>query len=140
MKEEVSLRQTAYMYILITISPIVRQIPNALASEAGRSGYLSPLWSVVGIVLISAVVIAILKGFPGLSFYEIMKTTMGKFISKTFILLYLIWIIFLISTKINTYALTLQFTLMPRTKSSFFMVIMGALIFFSLSKGIRTIF
>lgn len=140
MKKEVSLRQIAYMYILISIAPILRQIPNSLASQAGRSGYLSPLWSILAIIPITAIIISLIKSFPGLNYYELMETILGKVLSKIVIFSYLIWLMITIPTKLNAYSLTLQFTLMPRTKTSFFLVTIVVLIFYGLSKGIRTIF
>ncbi len=140
MKKEVSLRQIAYMYILITIAPILRQIPNALAYQAGRGGYLSPLWSTLGIIPITGIIISLIKSFPGLNFYELMETILGKVLAKILIFSYLIWFILTIATKLNSFSLTLQFTLMPRTKTSFFVVIIGILVLYSLAKGVKTIF
>ena len=140
MKKEVSLRQIAYMYILISIAPILRQIPNSLASQAGRSGYLSPLWSLLAIIPLTVIIISLMKSFPGLNYYELMETILGQPLSKIIILSYLIWLMITIATKLSAYSLTLQFTLMPRTKTSFFLVTIIIMIFYGLSKGIRTIF
>ncbi len=137
---EVTLRQITFMYLFISISSILRQVPQMLASEAGRSGYLSPIWSVVATVPLTAIVIFLIKSYPGLNFYEIMVQLVGRFLAKLFILLYLIWILIAITAKVTAYSLTLQFTLMPRTKSDFFMAIMIVLVFYALVRGIKTIF
>lgn len=140
MKREVSLRQIAYLYLFISLSPILRQIPNALANEAGRSGYLSPLWSLIAIIPLTGVIIALIKTFPGLNIYEMMELLAGKFFAKIIILAYLLWIILSIIAKVNIYSLTLQFTLMPQTKSSFFMVILIIMVYYALYRGIKTVF
>jgi spore germination protein (amino acid permease) len=115
-------------------------VPEALASEAGRSGYLSPLWSVIATVPLTAIVILLIRSFPGLNIYEIMVQLMGKLLSKIIILGFLIWILLAITAKVTIYSLTLQFTLMPKTSSNFFMVIMILLVFYALLRGIKTIF
>ncbi|MDF2538162.1 MAG: putative rane protein [Herbinix sp.] len=140
MNREVTLRQTAFMYLFISLSPILRQIPNAVASEAGRSGYLSPLWSLVPIFLLTAILIAVIKTFPGLNIYEIMVQLIGKFFAKLIIFLYLLWILLSIVSKINIYALTIQFTLMPQTRSNYFMIILILLVYFALNRGAKTVF
>lgn len=137
---EVTLRQIAFIYLFISLSPILRQIPTALASEAGRSGYLSPIWSTVVIFLITAIIIILIKAFPGLNIYEIMVQLVGKLFAKIIIFFYLLWILLSITTKINIYALTLQFTLMPRTRSNFFMIILIILVYYALLRGMKTIF
>ncbi len=140
MNREVTLRQISFLFLFVSISSILRQIPEALAAEAGRSGYLSPLWSVVATVPLTAIVILLIKSFPGLNFYEIMEQLIGTFLSKIVILAYLLWILIGIVAKVSIYSLTLQFTLMPNTRSDFFMVIMAILIFYALIRGIKTIF
>jgi spore germination protein (amino acid permease) len=128
------------MYLFISISSVLRQVPEALAREAGRSGYLSPLWSVIATVPLTAIVIWLIKSYPGLNFYEIMVHLLGKFLSKVIIFTYLLWILLAITAKVTIYSLTLQFTLMPKTRSDFFMVILAILVFYALIRGIKTIF
>jgi spore germination protein KB len=140
LNREVTLRQITFMYLFISISSILRQVPEALAQEAGRSGYLSPIWSVFATVPLTAIVILLIKSYPGLNFYEIMVQLVGKFLSKVVILVYLLWILLAITAKVTAYSLTLQFTLMPRTKADFFMAVITVLVFYALVHGIKTIF
>lgn len=140
MNREVTLRQITFMYLFISVSSILRQMPQMLASEAGRSGYLSPVWSVVATIPLTAIVILLIKSYPGLNFYEIMEQLIGKVLAKLVILCYLLWIVLAITAKVTAYSLTMQFTLMPRTKSDFFMTIMIVLVFYALIRGIKTIF
>jgi spore germination protein (amino acid permease) len=140
MDREVSLRQITFMYLFISISSVLRQVPEALAQEAGRSGYLSPLWSVIATIPLTAIVILLIKTYPGLNIYEIMVQLLGKVLSKIIIFLYLLWILLGITAKVTMYSLTLQFTLMPKTRSDFFMVVLAVLVFYALIRGIKTIF
>ncbi|MBP1755994.1 MAG: putative rane protein, partial [Firmicutes bacterium] len=140
MNREVTLRQITFMYLFISISTILRQVPSMLAMEAGRSGYLSPLVSVVVTVPLTAIVIFLIKSFPGLNIYEIMVQLIGTFLSKIIILFYMIWLFMATTAKVTAYSLTLEFTLMPRTRSDFFMTIMILLVLYALLRGIKTIF
>lgn len=134
------MRQVVFMYLFISLGPVLRQIPTALAGEAGRSGYLSPFWAVIAIVPLVSVILLLFKSFPGLNIYEIMVHLIGGFLAKLITVLYLIWIVLFLTLKINIYSLTLQFTLMPKTRSDFFMQIMLILVFYALLRGSKTIF
>lgn len=140
MDREVSLRQITFMYLFISISSVLRQVPEALAKEAGRSGYLSPIWSIIATGLLTAIIILLIKSYPGLNIYEIMVQLLGKALSKILIFFYLLWILLGITAKVTIYSLTLQFTLMPKTRSDFFMVILAVLVFYALIRGMKTIF
>lgn len=140
MNREVTLRQISFLFLFVSISSILRQVPEALAMEAGRSGYLSPIWSVVATIPLTAIVILLIKSFPGLNMYEIMVQLIGTFLSKIIILAYLLWILIGIVAKVTIYSVTLQFTLMPNTRSDFFMIVMALLVFYALIRGIKTIF
>jgi len=140
MNEQLSMRQIVFMYLFISLSPVLRQIPTALADEAGRSGYLSPFWSVFLILPLASIIILLIKSFPSLNLYEIMVHLIGKVFAKLIITLYLVWIIVFLTAKMNIYSLTLQFTLMPKTRSDFFMQIMLILVFYALLRGSKTIF
>lgn len=140
MNKQLTMRQVVYMYLFISLSPVLRQIPTALAKEAGRSGYLIPFCSMIAILPLTAVVLLLIRSFPGLNLYEIMVHLAGKVFAKSISVLYILWIILYLSAKINIYSLTLQFTLMPKTRSDFFMQIMLILVYYALLRGSKTIF
>lgn len=140
MNKEVSFRQIAYMFLFLSISPVLRQIPAALAKEAGRSGYLSPLWSILAIIPLTGIILFLIKAFPGLNIYEIMVQLIGKYLAKVFVLFYLVWLLLMLVSKVNIYSLTLQLTLMPKTRSDFLMIILAVLVYHALQRGMKTIF
>jgi len=140
MNREVTFRQIAFMYIFISISQILRQMPQALANGAGRSGYLSPLISAVAILPITAIIIAMIKTFPGLNIYEIMSQLLGKVLVKVLLLGYMLWIFISLCSKVNAYAGTLQFTLMPNTESEVLIIALIFIVYYGLSKGMKTVF
>lgn len=140
MSKPLTVRQAVFMFLFISISPVLRQIPSALAREAGRSGYLSPLWSIPAIAMLTAIILLLIKSYPGLNFYEIMVQLGGNIFAKSILFLYTIWILLFLTTKINAYALTLQFTLMPKTRSDFFMQVMLILVYYALLRGSKTVF
>lgn len=140
MNKPLTMRQVVFMYLFISISPVLRQIPTALAGEAGRSGFLSPFWSALALLPLVAIILLLIKTYPGLNFYEITVQLMGKVLGKCMIILYILWVLIFLSAKINAYSLTLQFTLMPKTRSDFFMQIMFVLVYYGLLRGSKTIF
>lgn len=140
MNKELSLRQISYIYVFISLSPILRQIPRALAAEAGRSAYVSPLWSIIAIVPLTFIVVGLIKVFPGLNLYEIMLQIFGTFLTKIMMLGYILWFMLLIAAKINIYTQTLQFTLMPQTRNNFFLITLIFLVAHVLQRGLKTVF
>lgn len=140
MNKEISLRQITFMYLFISISSVLRQVPQNLALDAGRSGYLSPLWSAFAMALLTAVVVMLLTAYPGLNIYEIMVLLLGRILAKLIILIYLVWLLLSITAKVTAYNLTLQLTLMPRTKSDLFMIVLAIMVFFALQRGIKAVF
>lgn len=140
MNKELSFRQIAYMYVFVSISPILRQVPRSLAANAGRSAYISPLWSIILLVPITAIIIGILKAFPGLNIYEIMVQLVGNLLAKVLILGYLLWILISIVAKVSIYTQTLQATLMPQTRTNFFLISLIILVSYALLRGIKTVF
>lgn len=140
MNEQLSMRQVVFMYLFISLSPVLRQIPSALANEAGRNAVLSPLWALIVIIPLFSVILLLIKSYPGLNIYEILTHLLGRVFAKLLMLLYMLWIILSLTSKINIYSLTLQFTLMPKTRSDFFMQIMLILVYYALLRGSKTIF
>ncbi|HKL99968.1 MAG TPA: GerAB/ArcD/ProY family transporter [Mobilitalea sp.] len=140
MNKELSLRQIVYLYLFLSVSPILRQIPAALAGEAGRSGYLSPLWSILVLLPLTGIILLLIESFPGLNIYEIMVQLIGKILAKLIILTYMLWFLLLLTTKVSAYSMTIQFTLMPKTRSDFFMITLIVMVFYALLRGIKTIF
>lgn len=140
MNKEITLRQITFMYLFISVSSVLRQVPQNLAADAERSGYLSPLWSVLALAPLTGFIIMLIKKYPGLNLYEIMVHLLGKFTAKLIILLYLLWLMLSIAAKVTAYNLTLQLTLMPRTRSEFFMLVLAVMVFYALLRGIKTIF
>lgn len=140
MNEQLTMRQVVFMYLFISLVPVLRQIPSALAREAGRSAYLSPLWSLILILPLTFVILLLINSFPGLNIYEIIVNLVGKGFAKLIMFFYMVWIMLSLTAKINIYSLTLQFTLMPKTRSDFFMQIMLILVYYALLRGSKTIF
>lgn len=140
MNKQLTMRQVVFMFLFISLAPVLRQIPSALAREAGRSAYLSPLWSLILVVPLASVILLLIKSFPGLNIYEIIAGLAGKGFAKLMMFLYMAWIVLSLTAKINIYSLTLQFTLMPKTRTDFFMQVMLVLVYYALLRGSKTIF
>ncbi len=140
MNKPLTMRQVVFMFLFISLSPVLRQIPKALAIEGGRSGYLSTAWSALAIFPLTAIVLLLIKSYPGLNIYEIMAHLGGKIFAKAMVVLYILWVLIFLTTKLNIYSLTLQLTLMPKTRSDFFMEIMLVLVYYALLRGSKTIF
>ena len=140
MNKQLSIRQAVFLYMFITISPVLRQIPSALAREAERNGSLSPFFAIPPILILTGTIILLITSYPGFNLYEIAVQLAGKVFARFIMFLYLIWALLYLSAKLNAYALSIQFTLMPKTGSDFFILVMLVLVYYALLRTSKTIF
>ena len=137
MNQKLSLRQVFFLYLLITISPAIRDIPNAAARAAHSASWLSPLISLVFLIGMVFLVNALIKKKDG-SFYDLLLEVCGKPLAKLVILLYFIWSFTTAAVSIQYYAGRFQSTIMPYTQTGFFVGIMLILVLCALYAGIKT--
>lgn len=139
MNENVTLRQLVFMFLLISIAPIARQIPNRAAAIAGSSGYLSCILSFIVLMILAVGILVLIKAFPGLNLYEMLTKICGTFLAKIIIFFYLLWFLISAVVKINVYSVMLQSSLMPSMKTRFLILLMMLMVWYGFSKGAKTI-
>jgi spore germination protein KB len=127
------------MYLLISISPIARQIPNKVAMIGGSSGYISCFISAFVILLLALILLQIIKKYSSLNIYKLIDNICGTLLGKVIIFFYLIWAIISCIIKISSYSLMMQTTLIPTMKNWFLILVMLLLVVYALSKGTKTI-
>lgn len=137
---EITFRQALYLFIFVSLAQVLRGLPSALVNEVGNAGYMSILIAVFPLLVLAGIIILLLKTYPEQNFFEILEKILGRFLAKVLVLLYIIWALTSAVLIMNQYTLTLQSTLMPYTKSNYFIIVMIILVFYAVHKGMKTIF
>ncbi len=126
-------------YLLITISPVIRDIPNIAAKRAGNGAYLAVIISAVMLTVLVFITDKILKIHKGRNIYDIIDLTSGSFAAKLIIFLYALWSLVSAGAYMQHYVRRFSSTIMPYTNPVFFILVMLVLAFFVFRKNFKTI-
>jgi len=140
MDTRLTIRQISFMFLFLSLSSIFNYIPNLTAANAGGTGYIAVIYGGILMFVYAALLLQILKTFPKMNLYEVLKEILTKWPAKLIILLYAIWAYMNVLLKIGAYSVTLQATLMPSIHPGILLVILFLLIIYTLTKNSRTIF
>ncbi|HHT97288.1 MAG TPA: GerAB/ArcD/ProY family transporter, partial [Clostridiales bacterium] len=139
MSKDLTIRQAGFLFILLSLSPAMRQLPNIIFGGKDNE-ILLVLISYLIIIGLTSCILYLMKKNQGKNIYEISNIVFGKIISKFLMIVIATWMLVLISSRINIYVFTIQLTMMPNTRAFIFILTMFALVFYAISKGMKTVF
>ncbi len=140
MKKVITFRQLFYMFLAISITPILTLIPADLAVGNSSSAGISVILSLVALIPLALLIVVFMKAYPHYNFYEILVELFGRAVAKVLIAFYGIWSFVVLSTKVWQYTLNLQSSIMSNTREQVFFVTMMILVLYAFLRGIKTIF
>lgn len=140
MKERISIRQMMFLFIFISITPILSYIPKVAAINGKNNGYVCAIYYTVLLCIFAGLLLNIVRVYPGKNFYEILTELTGKIIAKVILFLYGVWGFLFMIYKISSYSLLLKTTMMPDTASYITIGALFLLILYAVLKGTKTIF
>ena len=140
MKKVITFRQLFYMFLAISITPILTLIPAELAAGNSSSAGISVLLSLVALIPLAVLIAVFMQAYPHYNFYEILVELFGRVVAKTIITFYGIWAFVVLTTKVWQYTLNLQSSIMSNTREQVFFVTMIILVLYAFLRGIKTIF
>lgn len=140
MKKVITFRQLFYMFLAISITPILTLIPAELAVGNSSSAGISLLFSLVALIPLALLIAVFMQAYPHHNFYEILVELFGRIVAKTIIVFYGIWAFVVLTTKVWQYTLNLQTSIMSNTREQVFFVTMIILVLYAFLRGIKTIF
>lgn len=140
MKKVITFRQLFYMFLAISITPILTLIPAELAVGNSSSAGISVLLSLVALIPLALLIAVFMQAYPNHNFYEILVELFGRVVAKTIIVFYGIWAFVVLTTKVWQYTLNLQSSIMSNTREQVFFVTMIILVLYAFLRGIKTIF
>jgi spore germination protein KB len=140
MKKVITFRQLFYMFLAISITPILTLLPAELAVGNSSSACISVLLSLVALIPLALLIAVFMQAYPHHNFYEILIELLGRVVAKVIIACYGIWAFVVLSTKVWQYTLNLQSSIMSNTREQVFFIAMIILVFYAFMRGIKTIF
>lgn len=140
MKKVITFRQLFYMFLAISITPILTLLPAELSVGNSSSACISILLSLVALIPLALLIAVFMQAYPHHNFYEILIDLFGRVVAKVIIALYGIWAFVVLTTKVWQYTLNLQSSIMSNTREQVFFIAMIILVLYAFIRGIKTIF
>ncbi len=139
MDKSLTERQIIMTYLLITISSVIRDIPNIAAKKAGNYSYIAAGISFVILLALIFIIGNLIRKHKGRNIYDIIETAAGRVVAKTVISVYAVWALISASAYMQYYVQRFNSTIMPYTSREFFIGVMLILAFFAFRKNVKTI-
>lgn len=127
------------IYLLGSITSIIRLIPNYVSRYAGYAGWIAPIYSGILLLGIVWVIQKIYKQYPTQSFDEILTDIFGKALSRIILSLYAIWLFLTCSTYLRYYTERFQGSIIKYTTTEVLLIAMLILIAIGFWYGIKSI-
>ena len=99
--KKITLSQALLLYIVMVYTPIIRFVTKGTINMAHQSAWLTYIASLVFFVPLLFVLYKITKKFEGQSFHDILCRILGKPAGKTIAVVYLVWLMILLSLYIR---------------------------------------
>lgn len=140
MKKVITLREIFYMFLAVSIGPIVTILPAQLGKGNNTAAFISTLFAIGFIGVLGFFLISIMLAYPHRNFYEILVDLLGVVAAKIVILCYAVWSSAMLVSRLWQYTVNLQTTIMPNTREAIFFVTMILLVLYAFTRGIKTVF
>lgn len=140
MRKVITFRQLFYMFLAVSITPILTLLPAELSIGNSSSACISILLSLVALIPLAVLIAVFIRAYPHHNFFEILIELFGRVVAKVIIAFYGIWAFVVLTTKLWQYTLNIQSTIMSNTREQVFFVAMILIVFYAFMRGIKTIF
>ena len=140
MKYQISIRQFIFLFLFTTITPLFTYVPQIAAKNAGNGGYISAIYFWVLLFIFAALLIRIVKVYPGHSYFEILSSLISSPLARIIFFLYGVWAFLMLLYKLTSYNLLLQTTLMNDTTNYLILFGLFFIVLYAALKGAKTIF
>ena len=134
--DRISIFQTAAIYILVSIVPVVRYFPIIMTESAGKAAWLAALISVIPSILLVWTLHVLMNKVKSRNnikietLSDVFNAVYGKILGTLITIIYLIWIIIFAATELRLFAERLISTTFIYAPLIFFILTMLILVFF----------
>lgn len=139
MEKKITLGEAMMLYLLIGVSPTIVTSAGFAVRTAERAAWITPLVAVLPGMVLVWVTAWLFHAYPTSSFDEMLYDICGAAVGKIILVLYGIWFLLLAATYLRFYAERIQTSLLAKTGIDFLLIMMLALVWFALHKGLATV-
>jgi len=136
-KGKIGMRQAAVMFALALTAPILRIIPNYIATESQEGIWLVPLIAIIPALILICALNSLINKYTDKNFDEILEVILGSIAGKIVASLYLVWIFIIISMYLRFYGERFLSTILVGTPIEFIIVIMLAFLFWVVKSSLE---
>lgn len=140
MYKSITIRQFIFLYLFISITPILSYIPKIAADNGGRGAYISAIYIGLILCIFAGLIYEIIRVYPKQGFFEILSDIFGSIIARIIFCLYAIWAFFFLIFKTSSYSLLIQTTLSPKINPLIILAFLFLLALYAIQKGGKTVF
>ncbi|KUO77688.1 MAG: hypothetical protein APF77_13175 [Clostridia bacterium BRH_c25] len=138
-KDKISVKQLLFVFTIIVSSPATRFLPKYAAAKAAQAGWVSPVVCIVPFIALIFVIDSILKKYKDQSMAEIITTIMGRYLGKLVLVLYLLWVVLLLTLYTRYYAERLTSSIYPNINNNVLIILTLIPIAYMLRSGFTVI-
>jgi spore germination protein (amino acid permease) len=136
---KISLRQAMFLFLVITYTPVLRIVPISASAIAKQAAWLAPVASFALALPVIVALKSIFTKHQDKSFTEILEVVFGRLVGKMVTLVYILFFIMLTAINSNSISEQLTLSLYTSVNPSLFVIVMLAIIAFSVYKGGLTV-
>lgn len=134
-KNQISIRQLALLFIMITFSPAIRIFPQITAGAAKQAAWLSPFIAFIPMVFLVFLIQSFFRKNPECNLSEVIYKIMGNFLGRIVTAVYFVWLFILLILYLRYYVERMTASIFPNTSMQFFVITMVVFILFVLRDG-----
>ena len=137
-RDRISMRQATIFFIMALGAPSLRIIPNYVARDAERAGWLSAIIELVPALLLVWILATLFKRDEG-SLYDIYEKVFGKVINKCLTVVYIVWSLCLTGLYLRMFGERFLETILFESNLFAIMAFMAVFIYFLVNQKIDVI-
>lgn len=128
-KGKISTRQAMIIFILASISPIIRILPTFCANIGKQASYFAPIITIIPFMLLIFVLYELFKNSKESSLESVFTNIVGKPITKIIMIFYMLWIFSLLGFYTRMFGERFVSSVSVDSPIEFFLISILALVF-----------
>lgn len=137
-RKQISLRQALLLFLNILFSSSIRFIPSVTSEKAKQAAWLTPLPSLLILILFILMLNNIYKKYSK-SFIDLIYDVIGKTMGKILLATYMVWFQLPLSLFLRYYVERILTSIFPNVNTDLFLILLILLVVYILPSGIVVI-
>lgn len=137
--KKISIRQAVFIFLTSTFTPTIRLIPAYAAQKAKQAAWLSPLVTLVLMILLVLVWQAFYRKYKDNTLMDIYRDIAGPVAGTAVLVVYLLWLVVLNALYIRYFAMRLVGAIYVNTDIRIFIISMLVVVAYTMRSGLPTL-